>query len=262
MAATPFLARDTHAHPRGRFVSFLVPAMVGMVPLGLLVWLWGGHLTSSNPLRAASLSAGVRFDSHALSLYLAVPAVYLAPLVFPRVRRAGRAAWAAGLAAGLFVLALPVEPSIVQTQDGVFTVGFVHRAIHALVGAPVERMLFAAFAVVNLTAIASAFRRATAAWRAGRVDEAEIFLWLGVAAFLAVMPFSYMPWEKVRAAAVDDGGSAALGYDWAASSTANPPSSVRTIPYRCPREQPISTPVGSAEIRVTIIRSPHPVARQ
>jgi lipoprotein signal peptidase len=26
--------------------------------------------------------------------------------------------------------------------------------------------------------------------------ECRVFLWVGVAAFLVVMPFSYMPWEK------------------------------------------------------------------
>ena len=63
-------------------------AVAGLIPLGLLVILWDWHLAPAHNVRDMYLSEGVRFDPHALSLYLAAPGAYLLPLVVSVARKA------------------------------------------------------------------------------------------------------------------------------------------------------------------------------
>lgn len=172
------------------------PAVVGMVPLGLLVLLWQGQLAPANAIRASYLSEGIRFDPHALSLYLSSPALYLCLVVWPVARRASRAAIALVATLGVFVWSFPVQPSAAQTREGSFTVGFLHRAADWALPEPGVALVFVLLAVLNGLALAHGARETLARWRMGRFGEAEALLWAGAAAFLIVMPFSYMPWEK------------------------------------------------------------------
>lgn len=185
--------------PRAR-ESWRWPAagVAGMLPLGLLVWLWGGHLAPDNALRAIYTSEGLRFDPHALSLYLSTPAVYLFPLVglmIPRLRWRPAPLAAAAVAAAIVVV-FPVEPSIAQTREGSFAVGFLHRVVEMGFDPTLARVVFACLAFVNVWTLSSAFSPLFLHDTDERLLRSALFVWLGIAAFLLIMPLSYMPWEK------------------------------------------------------------------
>lgn len=47
-----------------------------------------------------------------------------------------------------------------------------------------------------LTVAAEHVRAVWPRWRQQDVSPAEVLPWSGIVSFLAVMPFSYLPWEK------------------------------------------------------------------
>ena len=180
--------------------KWAVACAVGMAPLALLVVLWGGQLAPQNEFRGIYTSDGVRFDPHALSLYLSVPAPYLLPLTLcaiPRSRgfRSSALLWTVWLAP-LIVVVAPVAPSLAQMRQGAFTVGFLHRAINRLLSSAGARVVFPLFAFVNVWVMASAFESTLRGSRSKWPSDADLFVWLAIAAFLIVMPFSYVPWDK------------------------------------------------------------------
>lgn len=192
MVLTALLSRDD----RRRFRNLIMPAVIGITPLALLILLWGGHLAPASDVRDTYLSEGVRFDPHALSLYLSSLSIYAFPLVLVVALRSSREVFVAATAVMAFVLAFPVQPSIAQTRDGLHTVGFIHRAIDAVANDRMEQVVFAMLAFVNGAAILSVLSAFRADWRARRIAPTALFMLLGVVAFLLVMPFSFMPWEK------------------------------------------------------------------
>ena len=183
-------------HERGRVrLAWSGAAVAGMLPLAALVWLWGG-LSPANDLRHLYVADGLRFDPGALSLYLALPGIYLAPLVGAVLATVPirRPHLLIACAAAGFVLLFPIAPSLPQLREGIHTVGFVHRASVALLPAVEVQWPFAIGAFMGWAAISVAVLN-------GRhhVGSISIARWLPLAAivaFLAVMPFSYMPWEK------------------------------------------------------------------
>ncbi len=174
----------------------VIPSLVGMIPLAALIALWGGNLAPANQIRDLYLSEGLRFDVHSLSLYLSSPAAYLVFLVAPTAIRASRTSLSLAFGVALLVAVFPVLPSSAQLREGVTTVGFLHRAMSALLSEWWVRVVVCLLAFVNTTALAEAATEAAHRWRSGALPERELFVWVAIAAFLAVMPFSYMPWEK------------------------------------------------------------------
>jgi hypothetical protein len=174
-------------------VRLTVAAMVAMIPLAALVVLWGGSLSPVNSLRNRYLTEGVRFDPHALSLYLAAPGIYLFPIVAFTLRHASVRAWLIGALGAIWVLAIPVQAAHAQLQDGIGTVGFTHRALLAVGGQTLARVGFATGALISLAALTTWLE---AAEFEGTRKVDYLFPWVGVACFLVVMPFSFQPWEK------------------------------------------------------------------
>jgi hypothetical protein len=184
-----------NARVTDRLGRFTLASLVGLVPLGVLVMLWGWQLAPASFLRDAYLVEGLRFDPHALSLYLAVPGIYLLPLILPSGKGNSRQ-WLTAAALASFVFVFAVEPSIVQTREGTYTVGFVHKALTAVFPTPVVNAVFWGFATLWLMSLIEALSVARTSWRTNRMTMADVFPWAGALMFLVVMPFSYMPWEK------------------------------------------------------------------
>ena len=174
---------------------FMGAAVAGLIPLGLLVILWDWHLAPAHNVRDMYLSEGVRFDPHALSLYLAAPGAYLLPLVVSVARKASLRIWLTAAALANFVWFVPIQPSIAQTREGVFTAGFLHRALVAALPANLVDVVFAALAALTLAGLIVA-GKGVLRWTARERPRAVVFHWATTVAFLVVMPFSYMPWDK------------------------------------------------------------------
>lgn len=170
--------------------------VVGLLPLGACVALWGWQLAPASPLRDLFLTEGLRFDPHALSLYLAVPGIYLLPMLLPVFRTVRAHTWLIAVAVGAFVLVFPVEGSIVQSRSGPGTVGFVHETLTPALPTPAVNAVFWIFATIWLTAAIHALRTLRQRMGAPPLTVADAFPWYGCAMFLLLMPFSYMPWEK------------------------------------------------------------------
>jgi hypothetical protein len=136
----------------------------------------------------------VRFDPRALSLYLALPAIYLMPLI-PLVLMAQRSPrwWFGAAVVGLFITIWPVAAAGVQTSQGIDTVGFLHRALAAGLPPPAVGAVFAACGAIGTWVFGPVI------WLSpdpSRRDLGDLFPAAASASFLLVMPFSYMPWEK------------------------------------------------------------------
>lgn len=171
-----------------------IPAVLGMVPLGLLMLLWGG-LAPANAMRDIYASEALRFYPNTLSLYLAAPALYLAPLVLLVWSRRTWPMLGTSVAFMLVVVAFPVQVSEVQRMGDIVTVGFLHRAIDFLLpGGLGALVLFPLLAAFNGGALARLISSRGIELR--QMPDSERFIWMAIAAFLIVMPFSYMPWEK------------------------------------------------------------------
>jgi hypothetical protein len=166
--------------------AFTWASAMGVVPVLALMWLWQG-LAPDSVYRAELLSDSLSFHPQWLSLYLAAPGIYAAPLVvWQLVRRPPpmRTVLAAIGAAG-WIPIFPVRPAAIQVAQCCPDTGYVHRALLAAgvpFLAPLTFFLSAAAWVATIPSTARAVR--------------DPFAWLALAAFLAVMPFSYMPWEK------------------------------------------------------------------
>jgi hypothetical protein len=174
-------------------VRLAVDAIVAMIPLAALVVLWGGSLTPVNSLRDRYLTEGLRFDPHALSLYLAMPGIYLFPIAVFTARRASVRAWLIGALSAMWVLAIPVRAARAQLLDGIVTVGFAHRGLVAIGGEMLASIGFAVAALVSVTAVTTWLE--AAAWQRVRTVD-QLFPWVALVCFCAVMPFSFQPWEK------------------------------------------------------------------
>ncbi len=187
-----FLVRPRSVRPW----RFTMSALVGTLPLIALIALWGGHIAPASAVRDTYLTEGLRFDLHALALYLAMPGAYLILLALPIAIRINASIWGAAALAGLFVLVFPVQASLAQTREGAMTVGFLHRALTSYLPAWGTTVFFAVMATLGTAGLLYCGHRTLSNWRTGARPMTTVFLWAGVGSFLVVMPFSYMPWEK------------------------------------------------------------------
>jgi hypothetical protein len=184
---------------RRRDMAQLLAVAASVVPLAALCVLWKG-LCPDGDLKRFYLEKHPTFHVSSLVLYVSLTSIYLTPVLAVRWREffgcRGPLIVAATLC-GLYWL-FPASPSpIAFEQCGPqASLGMLHLTLHVLFASEVlEHMaFFIGFAggVAIVTALAlDAWRRL----RAGRIDF-QLFLDLTAFAFLAVMPCSYLNWEK------------------------------------------------------------------
>ena len=194
-ASAYYLARCIQLRQRGDVVPLLA-VVASVVPLAGLCALWGGLCPDGN-LKHIYLDKHPSFHVSSLVLYVSLTSIYLSPVVAARWREFfGRKAPLVVAAALCWLYWLfPVTPSPIAAESG-FRVGMLHLALHRLFESEVLEQLvfFAGFAggLAVVTALAlDAWRR----WNKRQIDF-QFFLDLTVFAFLAVMPCSYLHWEK------------------------------------------------------------------
>jgi hypothetical protein len=184
-----------NGEPMRTRARLFLAALTGMIPLGVLIVFWGWSLSPDTYLRDRYLSDGVRFDPHALSLYMAAPGVYLLPLATITLRRAAWTAWLTGTVVAMWVVVFPVRASAAQLGDGIATVGFAHRAFVAAGGDALAYVAFVVATVVGVASMATWFTAERAQWW-DRRNAIRLFPWVALLCFLALLPFSFQPWEK------------------------------------------------------------------
>jgi len=163
-----------------RVWPMVLASAASMVPLGLLVALWGG-LAPASPVRGMYLTQSFRFHFEALVGYVAVLFLFCLPWLVTR-----RPRWSLGvvaMGAALYWLA-PVRASLPSLKVGILTTGLVDRALHVMIPLQLGRDLFYALCFGAGLAMLWSWRR--------RLELAV----LAVVCFLAVMPVSYLYWEK------------------------------------------------------------------
>ncbi len=178
-------------------LRLFLAVVIGMLPFVGLVVLWGG-LSPINQWRAFYATEHLAFHPSYLVLYVALLALYLVPIVIA----VGKQLYTdRPVLIGAFVLAwmywlIPVKAASYAEAINVHTVGLFHKAMVRLVAAPwfAQAVFFVSFAF-GLPILYVSIRGALRGARSNPVAPNLIYD-LAILIFMAVMPFSYLNWEK------------------------------------------------------------------
>lgn len=182
-----------------RNLMMTVMSVLSGIPLGLLMILWGG-LGPSHSLRSEIMEAEMRIYFHMpyLTLYICLIFIYLLPVVLIKWRifytnlKVIIICFIISLTYWLF----PVAPAYSSQKYGITTVGYFHRFLNTVLKKPllVDMVFFISFflgLVVTACIVIDLFKRCR-----DRNHDYAMFLDMAILAFLAVMPLSFMLWEK------------------------------------------------------------------
>jgi len=175
----------------------LLASILSLVPLGLLFLIWQGF-SPDNERKESYLGDGFYFHPNYLTLYVCLLFVYLIPIVAVRWR------WIYGdsrILIGSFIISwlywlFPVGPLKDAIAIDVHTVGLFHRLLQWIwPGGFFEQAVFyAAF----LLALPILFFLVKDCYQRVKRRDFGLLLLLDmlILAFLIILPFSYMCWEK------------------------------------------------------------------
>lgn len=187
-----------HRAGEGRTARHIaIAAVASMLPLPALFGLWGG-LSPDHALRERFGGTSLSYHGSSLTLYVAQCFIYLLPALIVRRRDylpTWRNLWIiTGLA--FFYWVCPVRPSPAAESYGVQVVGFFDRGLHAMLSHNLPRDLvwFGCFAL-GAGVTGRWIAHLAHSWRLRRLEHAAI-LELLLLSFLAIMPLSYLHWEK------------------------------------------------------------------
>jgi hypothetical protein len=177
--------------------QMLIASILSLAPLGLLYLIWQGF-SPDNEMRKSYLDEGFYFHPSYLSLYVCLLFVYLIPIVAVRWR------WIYGdrrILVGSFIFSwlywlFPVGPSKYAIAIDVHTVGLFHRLLQWIwPGGFFEQVVFYVTFLLGLPILL--FLVKDCYQRVKRRDFGlPLLLDISILAFLAILPFSYMCWEK------------------------------------------------------------------
>ena len=194
-AGAYFLARWIRHRQRRDMVQLLAVA-TSVVPLSGLCVLWRGLCPDGN-LKHIYLDKHPSFHVSSLVLYVSLMSIYLSPVLAARWREFFGSKKPAIVAASLCWLywLFPVAASPIAAESG-FRVGMLHLTLHQMFNSEtLEHAVFFTGFAGGLAVVTALGIDAWHRWREGRIDF-QFFLDLTAFAFLAVMPCSYLHWEK------------------------------------------------------------------
>ncbi len=172
-----------------RQTRMVAACAASMLPLAALVVLWGGPAPDSW-MRREYLAGGTHFQMASLTGYIAQMPIYLLPFVIAarrRLRFPAPVMAAVLVASGLYWL-YPIRVPDASARIGLSTVGLLDRAL-TQAGIWRDAVYWAGF-FTGLLMLAALFDDAR------RHRGYPLLAALVTAAFLAVMPWSYLYWEK------------------------------------------------------------------
>ena len=194
-AGAYFLARCLRHRQRRDIVQLLAVA-ASVIPLAGLCVLWKGLCPDGN-LKHIYLDKHPSFHVSSLVLYVSLMSLYLCPVLAARWREFFGCKKPLVAAAALCWLYwfFPVTPSPIAAESG-FRVGMLHLTLHRLFNSEIlEQLVFFTGFAGGLAIVSGLALDAWRRWRERRIDF-QLFLDLTAFAFLAVMPCSYLHWEK------------------------------------------------------------------
>lgn len=176
-----------------------ITLVLSCLPLIGCIFLWKG-LYPDSPIKNSYLKYAFTYHVPAFFMYISLLFLYMIPFIFIAVRHVfkNRAPWTYIIMlviSGTYWLA-PVIPSPSMVDANIYTVGLFHKAIDSFSKNILfhQSIFFICFAlampfiylIVNSLLISTRTARITF----------TVFLDLCVVAFLLIMPFSYLWWEK------------------------------------------------------------------
>jgi 4-amino-4-deoxy-L-arabinose transferase-like glycosyltransferase len=197
LAAGLFLALKYRHGPRWRGLCLLAGCCAGTLPLMGLLALWEGPCPD-NALKQTYLAEGTSFHIESAWLYLSLSAIYLAPaLVWKRHSIfASRRMLAVAVLISLLYWLTPITPSPSAIAAGIPHVGMFHKTLASLLRSPMAVHFIFWLALIPGLLTYLFLSRDLLRRCARRTVEFPVFLDLAVLAFLAVMPWAYLHWEK------------------------------------------------------------------
>ena len=190
-----FLARYVRFRQRRDLLQLLAVA-ASLVPLAGLCVLWRG-LCPDGTLKHIYLDKHPSYHVSSLILYVSLMSIYLSPVLLARWREFFGCKKSLVSAAALCWLywCFPVTASPIAAESG-FRVGMLHLTLHRTFNSEVlEHLVFFSGFVGGLAIVRVLALDAWSRWRANCIDF-QFFLDITAFAFLAVMPCSYLHWEK------------------------------------------------------------------
>lgn len=182
---------------RSQHIACLIATVLAILPFFALALFWDG-LSPENNLRQLYVSKSLSYEPEFLVAYVSIFGIYLFPLLAVRWR------WwtcdsltliAAFLLSPLYWF-YPIAVSAPSAAIGLTTIGLYHRFLVSVAGhGSIEQAVFYAGFLVGLIVLLSVVRRVVAQFRQSANTELLLYS-LMVLAFLLVMPFSYLCWEK------------------------------------------------------------------
>ncbi len=168
-----------------------------LVPLISLFMYWNG-LSPDNDLRTLYADQTLTFHSSYLVMYISIMFWYLLPLLIYRFRGIYYAPGAivSALSLSWIYFLIPVRPSAYAVDIDVHTVGLFHKAVLRLHDAVwFADLIFLLGFALGLPLLLYIVRNITHSLRTGR-PTLPTLLDMAALAFLLIMPFSYLNWEK------------------------------------------------------------------
>jgi hypothetical protein len=186
-----FLHRDRESG------KMLFACVVSMTPLLALVLLWRG-LSPVNELRNLYLDEKTGFHPGYFTLYVCQLFIYLAPviLIYWKSFYSDLKTVLFSVVASGFYWAFPVRANKYQIDINTYTVGFFHKFIDLIFKNQfAEDVVFFTAFLLGIPVVIFVIKDIYQRWQR-REAGFELLLDLSIIAFLLIMPFSYLVWEK------------------------------------------------------------------
>jgi hypothetical protein len=194
-AGAYFLARYFRHRQRSDMLQLLA-VVASVVPLAGLCVLWRGLCPDGN-LKHIYLDKHPSYHVSSLVLYISLMSIYLSPVLAARWREffGSKKPLVASAALCWLYWLFPVAASPIAAESG-FRVGMLHETLHQMFNSEgLEHAVFFTGFAAGLAVVTALVIDAWNRWRERRIDF-QFFLDLTAFAFLAVMPCSYLHWEK------------------------------------------------------------------